>query len=151
MTTWHTPDTARALRDLWPDVEQLEDETLALLLDVAKDQVIAYAPALPPYVPAAPPASLLSDPEGDGIFDAPGEAGDGGTFVITPYTEPNPEQIPDRYALAQFTQAKNTWNAGRVDANGGIGDGGDFVMRPMPLDWHVKQILRPKRGRPRVR
>ena len=61
------------------------------------------------------------------------------------------ENIPTRYALAQLMQAKNMWNAGRVDASGGIGDGGDFVIRPVPLDWHVKQLLRPKRGAPRVR
>lgn len=111
MTTWHTPETARALRELWPDVDAIEDETLDVLLDAAQDQVIAYAPAL------APAAST----------------------------------IPDRYALGQLRQAQNIWNASRVDASGGVGDGSDFVMRPTPLDWHVKQILRPKRGRPRVR
>ncbi len=111
MTTWHTPETARAQRELWPDVDALGDETLDVLLDAARDQVIAYAPAL------APDAAT----------------------------------IPDRYALGQLRQAQNLWRASIVDASGGIGDGESFVIRVMPLDWHVKQILRPRGGVPRVR
>ena len=61
------------------------------------------------------------------------------------------EDVPTNYAYAQLRQAQNLWNAGRVDALGGVGDGNDFVARPFPLDWHVKAILRPARGRPRVR
>lgn len=61
------------------------------------------------------------------------------------------DAIPTRYVYGQLRQAQNIWNAGRVDAQGGVGDGDAFVMRPVPLDWHVKSILRPKRGRIRVR
>lgn len=130
MASWLTPATARDLRELWPDVEQLEDSTLELLLDAARDQVIAYAPALP--------SDVVEREEGTG-------------YGYGPFGGELPPTIPGRYAFGQFQQAKNIWNASRVDASGGIGDGSDFVMRPTPLDWHVKQILRPKRGRPRVR
>ncbi|MEX1079808.1 MAG: hypothetical protein WED09_11945 [Homoserinimonas sp.] len=61
-----------------------------------------------------------------------------------------PEEIPDNYRYGQLEQAKNLWNAGRVDAGGGVGDD-TFVVRPHPLDWIIKQILRPRRAVPRVR
>lgn len=51
----------------------------------------------------------------------------------------------DATRYAQRVQTRNTWNAAGVDSSGGMG-GEDFVIRPFPLDWHVKQILRPKRG-----
>ncbi len=110
MTTWHTPETVSELAGLWPDVDTIDEAVLDVLLDAAKEQVIAYAPALPE--------------------DA--------------------ETIPPRYALGQIRQAQNLWNAARVDASGGVGDGDTFVIRPTPLDWHVKQILRPRRGVPHV-
>lgn len=111
MTTWHTATSAR---DQWIDAD-LDDEVLEELLEVAKQQVIAYAPALP-------------------VVDPP----------VTP------EQIPGNYRYAQLEQAKNLWNAARVDATGGDGEDG-FVRRPHPLDWIIKQILRPRRAVPRVR
>lgn len=65
--------------------------------------------------------------------------------------QPESDEVPVAYRLAQIRQAQNLWRAGTVDATGGIGDGSDFVIRPHPLDWHIKQIIRPKGGRPRVR
>lgn len=54
--------------------------------------------------------------------------------------------VPDRHRQAQLMQARNLWNAARVDpANGGI-DGESFIITPHPLDWTIKQILRPQRG-----
>lgn len=55
---------------------------------------------------------------------------------------------PINYKAAQRMQAENIWNASRVSpSTGGDGDG-TFVMRPFPLDWQVKQLLRPKRALP---
>lgn len=54
--------------------------------------------------------------------------------------------VPERYRTAQRVQARNIWNASKVSPDGGIGTD-DFVIRPFPLDWHVKQIIRPKRAR----
>lgn len=67
-----------------------------------------------------------------------------------PVTDPPTTDIPVNYRYGQLEQAKNLWNAARVDASGGDGDG-SFVMRPHPLDWIIKQILRPRRAVPRVR
>lgn len=59
------------------------------------------------------------------------------------------DEIPAHYRYGQKVHARNTWNATRVAADGTAGEG-DFVLRPFPLDWHVKQILRPQSGKPVV-
>lgn len=68
-----------------------------------------------------------------------------------PIVAPDSVDVPVHYRLAQLRQATNIWTAGSVDTTGGIGDGSDFVIRPHPLDWHIKQIIRPRGGSPRVR
>lgn len=65
-------------------------------------------------------------------------------------TEEEPYEVPDRLRFAQRKQAENLWNAGRVDTSGNVGDG-EYTYQPHPLDWHVKQIIRPRRAVPRVR
>lgn len=114
MATWYTAETARDTADLWPDLQQISKETIEHLLAAARDQVLAYAPAITDDSPAS----------------------------VT---------VPDRYALAQLRQAANLYRAATVDGTGGIGDGESFVITPHPLDWHITNLLRPKRGRPRVR
>jgi hypothetical protein len=101
---WHTLDSARAE---WNDAP-LQDVRLFQVLELARQQVTEYAPAL--------------------AVDAP---------------------IPGNYRQGQLMQARNLLNAGTVSPDGGIGEG-DFVLRPFPLDWMVKQILRPQRAVPTV-
>lgn len=56
----------------------------------------------------------------------------------------------ESFRTAVLMQTRNVWNASEVDAsNGQIGDD-TFQARPFPLDWMVKQLLRPKRGKPWV-
>jgi hypothetical protein len=103
---WMTVDGAR---EVWRDAPS-DDARLAQILDLAKQQVLAYAPTL--------------------AADAP---------------------VPANYREGQLMQSRNLWNAGRVDpSSGGIGEE-DFVIRPFPLDWMVKQVLRPASGKPVVR
>jgi hypothetical protein len=59
------------------------------------------------------------------------------------------DPIPDRFRVAQRMHTRNLWNAARVAPDGATGEG-DFVFRPHPLDWHVKALLRPRRGIPTV-
>lgn len=62
-----------------------------------------------------------------------------------------PDQLPPiAYREAQLMQARNLWNASRVDAAGGSGGDETFALTPFPLDWTIKQLLRPKRARPVV-
>jgi hypothetical protein len=53
--------------------------------------------------------------------------------------------VPDSYPLAQYLQARNIWNSGKASPNGGF-DGSEYGISAYPLDWQVKQILRPQRG-----
>lgn len=100
---WHTLASARAE---WPDADRETDVRLFQLLELARQQVTAYAPAL---------------------------AAD--------------QRPPANYRYAQIMQARNLMNAGRAE---GGESGEDFVLRPFPLDWMVKQVLRPKTGVPVV-
>lgn len=110
---WHDVDSALLE---WADASALENDKLVELLEVAREQVVAYAPKVADD-------SLAAD------------------SVV----------VPIRYRLAQLRQAENIWNAGAVNANGSSGDGDTFALSPKPLDWHVKNLIRPKRGTPRVR
>ncbi|MEN0101843.1 MAG: hypothetical protein AAGC90_02860 [Curtobacterium sp.] len=97
---WHNVATARLEWDGAPE----QDGTLYRLLNTAREQVEAYAPALT------------------------------GT------------EVPERYRAGQMSQARNMFNAAvtagevQVDLNGN-------AIRPRPLDWAVKQLLRPARAK----
>lgn len=101
---WHTLDSARVE---WNDAP-VQDVRLFQVLELARQQVTEYAPAL--------------------VADA---------------------AVPFNYRQGQLMQARNLLNAGTVSPDGGMG-AEDFVLRPFPLDWMVKQILRPKRAVPTV-
>lgn len=92
---WHNVLTARLEWAGAPD----RDGTLARLLDVARDQVDAYAP------------------EVNGA-------------------------VPERYRSAQLVQARNTFNASLTNGDQQTDIGG-FVVTVRPLDWAVKQLIRP--------
>jgi len=97
MTGWLT---LQWVRDRWRDAPD-SDEALFSVLEVARSQVEAWAPAYEGYPPI-------------------------------------------NYREAQLMQARNIWNASKTDpSNFGIGDDG-MVIRPFPMDWTVKNIIRPK-------
>ena len=99
--------TLAITRSQWIDSRTIDDDVLFELLQIAKTQVIDYAPAL-----------------------AEGAA------------------VPRHYRMAQILQARNIYNGALVDAtNGDIGSD-TFTIRPFPLDWQIKQLLRPRRGVP---
>lgn len=55
------------------------------------------------------------------------------------------------YRRAQLTHARNRNAAARVDAASGDGGTESYALGAFPLDWTVKQTLRPVRRRPGVR
>lgn len=57
----------------------------------------------------------------------------------------DPEVIPENWRMAQWQQARNTYNAGRAAA-GGSDDGSSFGLVAMPLDWKIQQLIRPRRA-----
>lgn len=137
---WATRELARSI---WADADLIDDDVLDFWLESVKPAIIAYAPAVP-AVPGTDtdgdgtfsPGDLsgISDPDGDGVFDVvdPGDA------------------VPENWALAQIMQARNTFNAVKASPSGDF-DGSSYGITARPLDWSVKQILRPRVGRPRVR
>ena len=109
MAEWHDLESAR---DEWPDAPtdygDGGDDSLATLLAVAKEAVIAYAPAV----------------------------------------EEALTTIPDSYRQAQLMQARNVWNSQKVSVGGDF-DGGQYGLSAgFPLDWQVRQLIRPKTGKP---
>lgn len=66
--------------------------------------------------------------------------------AFAPALPEDAEELPDNYLLAQIMQARNTWNAGKASPSTGDFDGGGFGISAMPLDWQIKQLLRPQRG-----
>lgn len=121
MATWHTVESAR---EQWPDApvdEDGGDEQLTELLAVAKDAILAFAP-----VSTSP--SLV---------------------VVDDILVPSEDDVPDGYRMGQLLQARNVWNSSRAGAAGDM-DGGSYGLTSFPLDWQVRQLVRPKRGRPVV-
>jgi pyruvate dehydrogenase complex dehydrogenase (E1) component len=66
-------------------------------------------------------------------------------------TEEEPFDVPGNLRMAQRRQAENIWNATVITNPAGGTGGGDFILQPHPLDWHIKQLIRPRRAVPRVR
>lgn len=53
--------------------------------------------------------------------------------------------IPAGHRWAHLQHAKNLWNAQNVNPAGTIGDDAQsFAVTPYPLDWAIKQRLRPR-------
>lgn len=100
----------------------LSDERIADLLAVSMQQILAYAPV--PVDLTALFESVLNDEPGSGLT------------------------VPAGHREAHFVQARNIHNATKVGPNGNQGD--TFALSPFPLDWHVKQLLRPATGVPVV-
>ncbi len=95
--------------------------------------------------------------------DAPSDYGDDGDDTLTtllavaqdaviayaPAVADPLTDIPDGYRHAQLMQARNVWNASKASAGGGDIDGGQYgISAGFPLDWQVRQLIRPKHGRP---
>lgn len=55
--------------------------------------------------------------------------------------------VPEHYRRAQLLQAIGVWNSSRATSADRLG-AGEFSVTVFPLDWNVKQLLRPKAGLP---
>jgi hypothetical protein len=60
---------------------------------------------------------------------------------------PAVDVIPNAYRTAQRLQAKAIWGASRATTDNRVGEG-QYAVTVYPLDWNVKQLLRPKTGVP---
>ena len=121
MAQWHTVASAR---DEWPDApfdEDGGDNLLTSLLAAAQLAVVSYAPVQEGGVTVT----------------------DEGYVVEADYV------LTDGYRIAQLMQARNIWNSGKASPSGDF-DGGQYGLSTFPLDWQVRQLIRPKRGRPHI-
>jgi hypothetical protein len=130
MAQWYmvegdSPEEANSAQErllaAWPDAPLENLEVLDFILESARDDVIAYAPAIPED-------TLTVE---DGVIST--------TWVP-----------PKNYVLAQLERAKDIWNDGRVDpATGDIGDG-SFTFRPGRMRKSIRVLIRPEDGKPHV-
>jgi len=117
----------QGIRSDWKDAPS-NDVVLNQILDAAKQQVLAFDNGYN----WRNNSSLSVDEDGNPV-DFPGD-----------YPNDFPGEVPTCLVMAQRMQARNLWNANRVDPqNAQVGDD-TFVMRPFPLDWVIKQVIRPK-------
>lgn len=66
------------------------------------------------------------------------------------YAPPLPEQgepLPTAWLMAQAMQARALWRSGTVGGGDQYGTG-EYTVTVFPMDWTVKALLRPRRGRP---
>jgi hypothetical protein len=95
----------------------------------------------------------------DEWVDAPFDADDGDTILVSLLsaakdavlayapTLVDPLVVPDGYRIGQLMQARNIWNSTKASPSGDF-EGGQYGLTTFPLDWQVRQLLRPKRGIP---
>jgi len=145
MAEWYTvegdtPEEAVAAQErlvaAWVDAPTGNLEVCDMLLEVAREQVIAYAP----------------DPEEaqdevSAVLDFWGYSAATVTAVLALLELDPPADPIKRYVYAQLGQATNLWNAGRVSSDGDTGMDG-FVFTPRPLDKVIRSIIRPVDGTP---
>lgn len=80
----------------------------------------------------------LDDEQLEQLLDVAKEAVLAYAPVIT-----DPNEPPTSYVVAQLMQARNVWNSGKATPSGDF-DGGGYGLTTHPLDWQIKQILRPR-------
>ncbi|QDZ14243.1 hypothetical protein [Humibacter ginsenosidimutans] len=121
MADWYTLETIRAQ---WREAPS-NDDVLQQVLDASKASVLVYDNGW----------SWRRDPslsvDGDGnTIDFPGDYPEG--------------KVPSSLVMGQRAQARNLWNANRVNPQNGDVGTDTFTLQPFPLDWVIKQIIRPK-------
>lgn len=136
MTAWYSTFDQDRLLGAWSDAPIEDVETCGFLLETARIQVLAYAPAS---------ATL-----GSAIEDELARFGVSQHLdAVLAILDAEPTDPPFNYVFAQLRQAQNLWNAGRVNSAGEMGDG-QFTFTPRPLDKTIRGIIRPTDGKPDV-
>lgn len=135
---WYSASDEEAIARIgaaWSDAPTDDVELCEMLLEVARGDVLAYAPA---DAPAEQVTRLLT------VLGYPAATI---SLVVAALGDVAPS-VPARYVFAQLQQAKNLYNAGRI-VGGQVGaDGFSFV--PRPLSKEIQKIIRPQSGVARV-
>lgn len=131
---WYTASDQASrdrLGDAWADADTIVPELCEMLLDVARGDVLEYAPGGTPGEQVTRLLAVLGYPAATIAM------------VVAALGEVDPG-IPARYVFAQLQQAKNLFNAGRVVGGSVGGDGFAFV--PRPLSREIQKVIRPQSG-----
>lgn len=67
------------------------------------------------------------------------------TCVAYAPTLPEGKDVPASWRMAQAMQARNLFQSGAAGP-ADPGEGGSYGVTARPLDWQIKQLLRPRRG-----
>lgn len=86
-----------------------------------------------------------SAPADDDVLGLYLQAVEPGVIAYAPAL-PEGSAVPEHYKLALVMQARSVYNAGQARAGGSDFGSEDFSISIFPLDWQVKQLLRPIRG-----
>lgn len=89
-------------------------------------------------------ASQMTAEQLSNLLDAAKDA----VVAYAPVVETPLTTIPAGYREAQLLQARNVWNSQKASPATGDFDNGQYGLGAYPLDWQVKQLIRPKRGMP---
>jgi len=133
-----TPEEANTAQErlaaAWPDAPMSNLEVCSLVLETAREQVIAYAPD-----PEEAPEQITA------LLESLGYSAAAIAAVLDGLALDPPADPLRRYVYAQLSQAVNLWNAGRVSSDGDVGVDG-FTFTPRPLDKTIRAIIRPTGG-----
>ncbi|KXC05769.1 hypothetical protein [Microbacterium hominis] len=130
MSEWFSSADLEAAHDAFPELP-IQNETLAgMLLDVAREQVLAFAADDEPVVQVT-----------DLLHNLGVEAATIAQVITLLDFEASTPGVPTRYVYAQLMQAKNLWLAGKGE------DGPDgFAFSPRPLSKDIQRVIRPTSG-----
>lgn len=122
---WLTPSEV-VEAPYWPTCD-LDDLEVLVLLISSQNQCEEFAPAVE-FAAGVTGATVLESDEDD----VPTEA-----------------VVPESWRLAQALQARALYRSGVAGSGDRVG-GDDLAVTVFPMDWTVKNLLRPRAGRPRV-
>lgn len=85
-------------------------------------------------------------PADDGVLQIYLDAAEVAVAAYAPDPDDWPASLPEPpIALAQVMQARSIYNAVGASPSGDF-DGSSYGLTAIPLDWQVKQLVRPQRG-----
>jgi hypothetical protein len=93
------------------------------------------------------PDAPVDEDDGDDLLTSLLAVAQDAVIAYAPAVETPLTDIPDGYRHAQLMQARNVWNSSKAKPSGDF-DGGEYGLSSFPLDWQVRQLIRPKRGKP---
>jgi hypothetical protein len=94
--------------------------------------------------------SIADDAAGNELLQSYLDAAQDAILAFAPArysATPTPTAPTEGMRRAHLMQTQNLWNATAASPSGNF-DNGSFGLSAFPLDWQVKQLVRPRRGIP---